>query len=37
MDGSVLVAFFRDTLIPTFGLVARPFVPSEIAQFLERP
>jgi uncharacterized membrane protein required for colicin V production len=36
MDQSVLVEFFRSTLIPTFGLVARPFVPSEIAELLER-
>jgi uncharacterized membrane protein required for colicin V production len=35
MDRSVLVEFFRSTLIPTFGLLARPFVPSEIAQLLE--
>ena len=37
MNGSVLVQFFRDTLIPTFGFVARIFVPSDIAQFLEQP
>jgi uncharacterized membrane protein required for colicin V production len=37
MDKSVLVDFFRTTLLPTVGLVARPFVPSEIGQFLERP
>lgn len=36
MDQSVLVEFFRSTLIPTFGLVARPFVPSEIAELLDR-
>ena len=35
MDGSVLVEFFRSTLIPTFGLVAKPLVPSEIAKLLE--
>ena len=37
MDGSVLVDFFRTTLIPTFGVVATPFVPSEIAELLEPP
>ena len=37
MDGSVLVDFFRTTLIPTFGQLARPFVPSEIAEFLIVP
>lgn len=37
MNGSVLVDFFRSTLIPTFGAVARPFVPSEIAELLETP
>lgn len=36
MDGSVLVEFFRDVLIPTAGFLARPFVPSEIAQLLDR-
>jgi uncharacterized membrane protein required for colicin V production len=35
MDSSVLVEFFRSTLIPTFGFVAKPFVPSEIAKLLE--
>lgn len=35
MDASVLVEFFRATLIPTFGFLARPFVPSEIAELLE--
>jgi len=36
MDSSVLVAFFRETLIPTAGFLARPFVPSEIAELLDR-
>jgi hypothetical protein len=35
MDSSVLVDFFRATLIPTLGQVARPFVPSEIGDFLK--
>jgi len=34
MNDSVLVKFFRDTLIPTFGALARPFVPSDIADLL---
>lgn len=34
MDSSVLVDFFRATLIPTLGQAARPLVPSEIADFL---
>ena len=37
MDSSVLVDFFRATLIPTLGQAARPFVPSEIAEFLTAP
>jgi uncharacterized membrane protein required for colicin V production len=37
MDHSVLVDLFRNTLIPTFGLVARPLVPSEIAELLTLP
>lgn len=37
MDSSVLVDFFRSTLIPTLGQLARPFVPSEIAGFLKAP
>ncbi|HEX6655818.1 MAG TPA: CvpA family protein [Candidatus Limnocylindria bacterium] len=35
MNDSVLVDFFRATLIPTFGFLARPFVPGEIARLLE--
>lgn len=35
MDSSVLVDFFRATLIPTLGQAARPFVPSEIGDFLK--
>jgi len=34
MDKSVLVDFFRSTLIPTIGQAARPFVPPDIAKFL---
>ncbi len=34
-NDSVLVDFFRSTLIPTLGQLARPFVPHEIAQFLQ--
>lgn len=37
MNQSVLVEFFRSTLIPTIGQVARPFVPAEIAKFLTPP
>lgn len=37
MNGSVLVDFFRSTLIPTFGWVARPLVPREIADLLTAP
>lgn len=36
MNDSILVQFFRDTLIPTFGALARPFVPSDIAELLKR-
>jgi hypothetical protein len=34
MNDSVLVAFFRDTIIPSVGYLARPFVPSEVATIL---
>lgn len=34
MNDSVLVDFFRNTLIPTFGFVAKPFVPGDIAELL---
>ena len=34
LDSSALVELFRDTLIPTFGVLARPFVPTEIADLL---
>jgi uncharacterized membrane protein required for colicin V production len=35
LNSSALVGVFRDTLIPTFGFLARPFVPEDIARFLE--
>jgi uncharacterized membrane protein required for colicin V production len=34
LNDSLLVQFFRDTIIPTAGFLARPFVPSEIADLL---
>jgi uncharacterized membrane protein required for colicin V production len=34
MNDSVLVDFFRTTIIPTVGAVVRPFVPGEIARFI---
>jgi uncharacterized membrane protein required for colicin V production len=34
LNDSLIVEFFRETLIPTAGFLARPFVPSEIAQLL---
>jgi uncharacterized membrane protein required for colicin V production len=34
LNNSVLVQFFRDTIIPTAGFLARPFVPGEIADLL---
>jgi len=37
MNDSALVGFFQDTLIPTFGFVARPFVPADIADLLTNP
>jgi len=36
MDSSVLVEFFRSTLIPTFGFLAKPFVPSDVAELLQQ-
>lgn len=36
LNSSLIVAFFRETLIPTVGFLARPFVPEEIAQLLFR-
>lgn len=34
LNDSLIIEFFRETLIPTAGFLARPFVPSEIAQLL---
>ncbi len=34
LNDSVLVQFFRETIIPTAGALARPFVPREIADLL---
>ena len=34
LSASVLVQFFRETLIPTAGFLVRPFVPGEIADLL---
>ncbi len=35
LQSSALVGVFRDTLVPTFGIVARPLVPEEVARFLQ--
>ncbi len=35
LNGSLIVDFFRETLIPVAGTLARPFVPDEIAQLLQ--
>jgi uncharacterized membrane protein required for colicin V production len=35
MNDSVIIQFLRETVIPTAGFVARPFVPDEIARLLE--
>lgn len=34
LNGSLIVEFFRETLLPTAGFLARPFVPDEIARLL---
>jgi uncharacterized membrane protein required for colicin V production len=34
MNSSLIIQIFRNTLIPTAGFIARPFVPAEIATFL---
>jgi uncharacterized membrane protein required for colicin V production len=34
MNDSLIVGFFRETLIPVVGFLARPFVPDEIALLL---
>jgi uncharacterized membrane protein required for colicin V production len=34
LNDSLIIGFFRETLIPTAGAIARPFVPEEIAQLL---
>jgi uncharacterized membrane protein required for colicin V production len=36
LNSSLLIDFFRETIIPTAGFLARPFVPSDIANLLER-
>lgn len=36
LNDSVIIQFFRETIIPTAGFFARPFVPEEIAVFLQR-
>jgi uncharacterized membrane protein required for colicin V production len=36
LNSSLLVDFFRETIIPTAGFLARPFVPDDIAILLER-
>ena len=35
MNGSLLVQYAQEALIPTAGFLARPFVPSDIADLLE--
>jgi len=34
LNDSLIIAFFRETVIPTAGFLARPFVPKEIADLL---
>jgi uncharacterized membrane protein required for colicin V production len=34
LNGSLIVEFLRETVIPTAGFLARPFVPDEIARLL---
>lgn len=34
LNDSILVGVFRDSVIPVVGTLAKPFVPSEIARFL---
>ena len=34
LNDSLIIQFFRETLIPTAGFLARPFVPEEIADLL---
>lgn len=35
LNDSIIIEFFRQTIIPTAGFLARPFVPEEIASLLE--
>ncbi|MEO8246753.1 MAG: CvpA family protein [Chloroflexota bacterium] len=37
MNASLLVDFFRSTIIPTVGFIVRPLVPGDIASFLHWP
>jgi uncharacterized membrane protein required for colicin V production len=37
MNDSVIVEFFRATVIPIAGFLVRPFVPSELTEFLPLP
>ena len=37
LDSSLIIRYFRDTILPIAGFVARPFVPSEIAALLKLP
>jgi hypothetical protein len=34
MNGSLIIGFLRETVLPTAGFLARPFVPDEIARLL---
>ncbi len=34
LDDSLIITFFRETIIPTAGVIVRPFVPDEIARLL---
>ena len=34
LDSSLIIGFFRDTIVPVAGFVMRPFVPDEIAALL---
>lgn len=37
MNSSVMVEFFRSTIIPAVGTIVRPFVPADVSSFLHWP
>ena len=37
LNDSVIIQFFRDTILPFVGFLVRPFVPEDLTEFIPQP